>query len=406
LDIASLNFTVNYHENVTKPEFYLFPAGSLLPVGSDGNLDFVTPVGMSLFTDGVIGAPSSFAHYLNLKLTQVIDYKTHKIRWQVGYQEDSLRTREAKNFGPGVLDGSEAVVDGQLTDVTGTDHIYLADVGSRFYFLSIMDQWEVNERWLVNIGARYDHYSNFGSTTNPRLGLIYRFTPQLKTKLFAGSAFRAPSFNELYIRNNPVTRGNPELEPETVDTLETGLGFEYTLGDNLFFAVDVFRYHAKDLIAFEFNPQLQLNQAVNTGELAGHGLEFNIRYKPIADITLQINGSLLEAEDEDNIPLAGYPGKMLYGGIAWRLNESVSWSIDSRWVSDRAREAGDSRPEIEDYIWFNSSLTIQDLLPQLEATFTVKNLFDSDASEPATAAIADDFPLHGRFWQLQLRYHF
>src|SRR6202035_2571128 len=72
---------------------------------------------------------------------------------------------------------------------------------------------------VLNLGRRYDHYSLFGGTTNPRAALI--FTPWQKTtlELLYGQSVRAPNLFELFYS----ARGheaNTSLRPETVKTME------------------------------------------------------------------------------------------------------------------------------------------------------------------------------------------
>lgn len=80
-----------------------------------------------------------------------------------------------------------------------------------------------SETWTLFIGARYDTYSDFGDTFNPRTALIWKPLPEndrhLIFKLQAGSAFRAPSLSELYL-GSPRNMPNPDLKPEEVDTFE------------------------------------------------------------------------------------------------------------------------------------------------------------------------------------------
>jgi outer membrane receptor protein involved in Fe transport len=88
--------------------------------------------------------------------------------------------------------------------------------------------------WLwITAGVRFDWYSDFGSTWNPRVGIVARPHPKISFKLLYGRAFRAPSFRELYDQTGASETagglrimGNPTLEPEITDTVETG--FETT----------------------------------------------------------------------------------------------------------------------------------------------------------------------------------
>jgi outer membrane receptor protein involved in Fe transport len=83
-------------------------------------------------------------------------------------------------------------------------------------------QWQNNivDKLSYTLGIRYDDYSDTGSHTSPRVGLIYQYDDQNTLKLLYGNAFRSPARNELYIKNNMAQIGNPNLRPETADTTE------------------------------------------------------------------------------------------------------------------------------------------------------------------------------------------
>ncbi|NQZ82010.1 MAG: TonB-dependent receptor [Colwellia sp.] len=54
----------------------------------------------------------------------------------------------------------------------------------------------------LNLSIRYDHYSDFGDTLNPKLGITYRYSPDLIFRASAGTGFRAPSLYELFSNAN------------------------------------------------------------------------------------------------------------------------------------------------------------------------------------------------------------
>lgn len=73
-------------------------------------------------------------------------------------------------------------------------------------------QWEPLKWLSITAGVRRDTYSDFGSTINPKTGLV--ITPFEKTKfgtlafkVLYGSAFRAPTFQELYDKNQAYQVG-------------------------------------------------------------------------------------------------------------------------------------------------------------------------------------------------------
>jgi len=385
----------------------VFPPGATLPIGLDGNIDF-SSTNLTLFEDGFIGTPSPEGNTTTFRLTQLLNTSENNfLRWEIGYEALQFKARERKNFGTGILDGSESIVTvDSLTDVTGTDFVYLPEKSRSFYYFSIQDEWQINPELSLNLGLRYDEYSDFGSTTNPRFGLIWQATEKFAFKFFAGTAFKSPSITDLDIRNNPVVVSGKELQPETIATLEAGLNFQYLFNKNLTFSMSFFDYHAKDLIETVFDEQIQGNVVQNIGEQKGKGGELWLKWKPLTNITFDFNYSHLSAEDKKQFDVPDIPNRMAYASMNWRINDDWSWFIDNKWIKDRSRATGDSRPGIKDYNWANSRLVRNNLLQDLSVALIVKNLFEQDAYEPSTGAIADDYPLQSRQWYLELIYNF
>jgi outer membrane receptor for ferrienterochelin and colicin len=75
----------------------------------------------------------------------------------------------------------------------------------------------LGERVRLSAGARFDAYSTFGTSINPRGAVIVRPYADGNLKILGGKAFRAPSVYELYYNDGGFTQiASPELEPETI----------------------------------------------------------------------------------------------------------------------------------------------------------------------------------------------
>lgn len=61
------------------------------------------------------------------------------------------------------------------------------------------------ERLELTLAGRYDHYSDFGSTTNPKLGLLWSPANGLNLRSTYGTSMRAPSLYETSETSMPVT---------------------------------------------------------------------------------------------------------------------------------------------------------------------------------------------------------
>jgi len=72
----------------------------------------------------------------------------------------------------------------------------------------------------VQLSARHDHNDQFGNHDTGAAAWGYNFTDGLKLTASYGSAFHAPTFNDLYY---PYGSGNPNLKPESSRSAELGL---------------------------------------------------------------------------------------------------------------------------------------------------------------------------------------
>lgn len=74
----------------------------------------------------------------------------------------------------------------------------------------------------LQLNGRHDDYSDFGGHTTGRIGYGLAISPHWKAIASTSSAFRAPSFNELY---NLAWGGNPALKPEKARSHEFGMRY-------------------------------------------------------------------------------------------------------------------------------------------------------------------------------------
>lgn len=105
------------------------------------------------------------------------------------------------------------------------------------------------QRLDLSVSARFEEYSDFGNTSNPKVGLVWGPIPSLLVRGSWGTSFRAPGLAEndprsggygLYGDNLPcpiaippattcfgigIAGGNPELDPEDATTWSLGLEF-------------------------------------------------------------------------------------------------------------------------------------------------------------------------------------
>jgi outer membrane receptor for ferrienterochelin and colicins len=271
----------------------------------------------------------------------------------------------------------------------------------------VQDEWTLARDWTLTAGVRYDDYSDFGGTTNPRVALVWDAAYNVIVKAMHGRAFRAPSFTEQYTLNNPVSTGNPTIRPETIATNELAVSWQpvATLHTNL----TLYQYRMRDIIAATTNPDASTGKTFrNTGDQTGHGAELEANWNATRSLRLAGSISVQRSTDEATGKPAGLaPQLRLYTRADWRF--MPGWQLGGmvNHVADRKREPGDTRPQLADYTTTDLSISRENLFGNWELRATALNLFDRDVREPSIAPgnIRYDLPMPGRSFSVQLKHN-
>ena len=381
----------SYFDNKEKGD----PAYTLFPAGAFGGA----------FPNGMIGNPEHSQRHTRADVSAFYTgFEQHRIRIGTGYRlEDMYEVRETKNF-----NATFGPLPGGLTDVSGNPAlVYMLPHKRTVSFAFAQDEWSFARDWALTAGVRHDRYSDFGGTTNPRLALVWDAAYNLVVKTIHGTAFRAPSFNELYSINNPVVYGNSNLNPETIMTDELAFAWQPTakLQTNLNF----FRYRMSDII----RPNPQQNQ--NAGDQTGRGFELESTLDATSDLRLTGSYSLQRSTDEATGQDAGMaPHRRLFVRADWRFAPLWQVSTKANYVADRMREPGDNRAQIPDYTLVDLTVRRESIAGNWDMRAMVTNLFDRDAREPTFKSVGttvpgnpitlSDLPLPGRAFYLQFQH--
>ena len=399
----SIESNFSYHYLNAESRFKLFPDNSLVPVDSNGNpvSGMGTPV---LFTDGVIGEPDYASHKAYADFSyQYMGMVDQIWRFQWGAQYTMLKTSERKNYGPGVIDGTVSPIDGALTDVSDLPYVYLSDQERHSLFFAVQDQWHFQPDWTLTLGGRWDQYSDFGGIFNPRLGLVWEPHIDFTGKLLYGEAFRAPSFSELYLKNNPSGLGSASLKPEQIKTYE--LVADYLIAPSVRLISSVYYYEAEDLI--ENKLVGNVFQFQNTMQQEGYGFELETHWTVNRQLKLKGQYSYQHSENrETGATVAGVPNHTGYLAVDYTLPDGWTLQLNNHWIGSRAREQSDSREKLSGYSWGTLKVS-KAFKPQgLTAAVIVKNLWDADARSPASSIVPGDYPLERRSVWGELTYRF
>lgn len=117
--------------------------------------------------------------------------------------------------------------------------------------------------WLIEVAARQDRFSQYGTERTWQLAAGYYFTTNWLVRVSRGTAFKAPSFNELFWPGF----GNAELRPEESTSDEVALRF---VGNQLSSELVVFNRDVTNLIQ-------GTEQAENVRLASVRGLEYSVQ---------------------------------------------------------------------------------------------------------------------------------
>jgi len=375
----------------------LFPPGTRQPFPG-------YPQGV-VYAEGVWQAVRLYQRYSRLELDGLYSgWRGHVLRLGAGYTyDDAYETGYTTNRG---LDANLKPIPPNVGGVVldDTPAVIVPEELRKNAHGFIQDTYAFADAWELTAGLRYDEYSDFGNTFNPRAALVWQTTATLTTKLLYGEAFRAPSFRELYVYNN-IYRGNASLKPESLSTWE--LAFDWLAGTHLNLTANVFRYEVEDKILFTPLAGTTLLHAENRGTQSGQGIELEARWKVSPRASLLVNFAHARNKDEREQDIGDYPQHSAYLRGDWLLWPNWYLNAQGNWISSRNRQPGDSRPAMADYTSVDLSVRYKNIRTnRWNFALGVRNLFDSDRRESISPDIPEDLPLPGREFFVELRYRF
>ena len=398
---------LSYLQTNLKANTHTFPENSILPIGADGQISFSAPVGFTQFTGGAIDEIGQRLRIPSIELSSLYrGWSNHLLRTSVGFRFEEATVSHLTNYGMGVINGSSlpVTVDGSLTDVTGTTFAYLAPKHRTIWSLALQDEWQMTDQWRLTAGVRYDHYSDFGDTVNPRAALIWEINKQLTGKILYGRAFRAPNFTEQATQNNPVLLGNPNLNPETIHTLEWAI--DYRPLTSFRTTANVFYYHINNLIVAVPDATNTSHTYSNYGKQDGYGGELEWNWQLLSQLNLKGNYSWQYARSSvTQQRVTGVPEHQVYFAANWQFLPNWHLQPQINWLGGRTRVAGDNRP-LDDYETIDLTLTGRKLYGHINFTASLRNVFDTRAREPAVLQLPENLPIPGRSFYLEASLNF
>ncbi|WP_136487356.1 TonB-dependent receptor [Vibrio sp. H11] len=156
------------------------------------------------------------------------------------------------------------------------------------------------EQYNVEAAVRSDDNQRYGQNTTWQLGAGYKINDVYRVTANAGTAFKAPTFNQLYYPGY----GNPDIKPEKSKNYEVGMTAQYEFAD---FRFNIYRNELTDMIG---SSPLQ-----NYGEVTINGLEVGASFET-GPLQHKLSYDLTDAEDKET-----------GNELARRAKHSAKWNL-------------------------------------------------------------------------------
>ncbi len=381
----------------------IFPNGAKLPINASKNIDLTENGSITTFPNGITDQSVQTHNIPALELTSIYrGLNQHLLQFISGFRYEEITLTELKNFGD------------QTIDLTGKPGVYLPDTHRSIWSFAFQDEWQFAENWQLTAGVRYDRYSDFGGTINPRAALIWTINPRLITKLMYGEAFRAPSFTEQHLQNKALLRGNSLLEPETINTYEWAI--DYRPLPSVRTAANFYYYQIEDLIVTKpDNRGGNTFQNSENGTQDGYGTELEWSWQ----INEQLNVSGNHAWQHAITPaterrVAGVPEHQVYFAAAWQFLPQWQFQSQLNWLGGRPQSDLDNAlnkqkgydRSLNDYQTVDFTLRGKKLMGHIDLIASLRNAFDARYREPTIYSFRENLPMPGRSFYLEASFSF
>jgi len=197
----------------------------------------------------------------------------------VEQEEIAADGRVAQNYGSGIFEERTT-----LAADRSTRHLYTQLLAAP------------SARVSVQLGARLDDNSAFGNFVTWRAGASAQVTASTRVWGAVGTAFKAPTFAELYARD-PFEVGNPTLSPERSRNAE--LAVAQRLSSRTTLELTAFDQRFRDLIQY-IGAAPGAPTYTNLGAASSRGIEAAFGWQPTTSLTVRARWTWLDTEVRDS----------------------------------------------------------------------------------------------------------
>jgi len=378
-------------------------AGLIWPAGM-----FSTPVNPNPYPDGMYGHPHS--RDFRYGLDSYVGYEPiHNLNLIVGVAAELITTTD-----------SDRPSNGPAYDSSVTAVPFYKNPDRTVLAAYAQGDYRFVKGLKLTAGVRYDHYNDFGGTTNPRVALVYNYKDKAWVKALFATAFRAPSYREMFSENNKVINGDPNDKAEKIMTEE--IVFGVAPWRQLAATVSLFNSNLRNMLYKSETATTGLFLYQNRASLDAQGVEAEVKAEILPN--LEVAGNYTYVHSENTAFCDTYTTPMISRHAAnftitrdlyhhLRLSVLGEYrSAKTRYVAANDPLNSDPRAPVGEVFLIGAFARVYDLIEGVAGYVRVTNVLDSQYYEPSTypAKVAgvtpSDIPNRGIEAQVGLTYTF
>ncbi len=269
--------------------------------------------------------------------------------------------------------------DNKLNSSTAGKHRYV--IRSPF----LQNEISIGKDLNLNLGTRWDDYSNFGRESTQSTGFSYNIGERVKLRVNYAKGFRAPTFNDLYWPASRFSTGNPDLHPEKGWTWEGGFDLDYANG--LKINATYFTSKLKGLINWARGTNRVWRPSnVNSAQI--DGVEFKTIVPLLKNLNLDFGYTYLNAMDTNTDKYLTYRAKNKFDfGLTYEIGSKFEIRFYGQSLGRRYIDTSNSELLKEDLItYLDMSYKMNN---NLTSFLTIDNIFNKKYSR------VYDYPMPG-----------
>lgn len=283
-----------------------------------------------------------------------------------------------------------------LSPVGATVELFSDSLTRRTTSLYLTDEYWINERWTLNVGARYDDASDLAGNWSPRLAVIYKPTQQTTLKASYSEAFRMPHAYERFSYDGTAV-------PEYVAASELALQHEFTHDMRL--TASLYNYRRRGLLIYSD----AAGDYVPEGKSRTNGLE--VELERLWDSGVRARGSLAWQNAQDVYGAESVNSPHVLGKFNFSFpmfDKSLRTGIETQYLGSRVTL---ERRRLDGVALANLTFSSERKWHGLSASFSIRNLFDREYEvvspfdwRPDSGLAQDTLRMDGRTYWFQLNY--